>query len=142
MSRTFPALVLIVAATGCGTMRNLEGRQHYGGQQREWAPPQPFGGVGNDARWLGETVADVDEVLDVPGAVVTCAFILVDMPLSLVGDVITLPRTLSGNNQPRATLGTPSQPGPTPLPRAGEGLGARRAVESESSSGPSQARGP
>jgi len=103
-------LVGVLAATGCGTMRNMDGRTTYNGPKTEWTPPTPFGGVANDARWLSETVCDVEEVLDVPGAVIGCAFILVDMPLSIVGDVVTLPQTMSPPPQPSGPPGGQAPP--------------------------------
>src|SRR5262245_26938032 len=108
-------LVGVHAATGCGTIRNMDGHTTYGRAKSGWTPPTPFGGVANDALWLSETVSDVEEVLDVPGAVVACAFILVDMPLSLVGDVVTLPGTMSPPPQPPGPAGgltPPPSPGP------------------------------
>ncbi len=82
------ATILAVAASGCGTMSNLAG-------QEPWLmgpPPQretvAFGGVQNDVRWM-ERGLPPNEV----GPLCVAAAAL-DMPLSLAGDIVTLPYTV------------------------------------------------
>ena len=68
---------------GCGTMANMQGKNlpalDAGGQYE----PRPFGGVRNDVRWLCQGNGFV--------------LGLVDLPFSLVGDVVTLPVVLLGS---------------------------------------------
>jgi hypothetical protein len=56
--------------------------------QLEERPAVPFGGVGNDARWMARGTP--------PNKWSPCCIgaAAVDMPLSLAGDVVTLPWTL------------------------------------------------
>jgi hypothetical protein len=81
-------LILAAAAGGCGTMSNL------GGQEIWLMAPQPrreteaFGGVQNDVRWMARGLPP-NEV----GPLCIAAAAL-DMPLSLAGDIITLPYTV------------------------------------------------
>jgi hypothetical protein len=72
---------------GCGTCSNLAGQHQslwIGLPTRE---PSPFGGVGNDCR---DIAALANENLWMAIPLFTC-----DLPLSLVGDVFTLPRVLA-----------------------------------------------
>lgn len=71
-------MVLGISMSGCGTMANLEGKNlpliDSGGIEQ----PKPFGGVGRDIRWISS------------GNVYFC----IDIPFSLMGDIVTLPRVL------------------------------------------------
>jgi uncharacterized protein YceK len=72
-----PACAALLFASGCGTIGNFnDGYREPGG------PPAPkvFGGVREDVKYLREA--------DRPFVV------LVDLPLSFVGDVFTLPWTI------------------------------------------------
>ena len=78
----------LIATSGCGTMANLEGKSHPMLSHVDVEEPRPFGGVGRDIRWVW-TVTFPANLMFVG-----------DLPLSLVGDVVTLPRTL--RNKPTA----------------------------------------
>ena len=65
--------------TGCGTMANIDGRKYPLIGARDQVPPAPFGGMDRDLRWISS------------GGVV----FIIDLPLSLVGDIVTLPKVLS-----------------------------------------------
>ena len=74
----------IFVGFGCGTMANLDGRDapliSLSGEIR----PRPFGGVGRDVKWIAS-----GNIFFVP-----------DIPFSLVGDVLTLPRVLRKTADP------------------------------------------
>jgi hypothetical protein len=75
-------LATVFAASGCGTMANMRGKKapmlsHVGVEE-----PRPFGGVGRDIRWVAS--------LKFPYNLMYVA----DIPLSFIGDVVTLPRSL------------------------------------------------
>ena len=99
------ALFLVFSAVGCGTMANLEGKDKallsLPGQEM----PKPFGGVGRDFRWLGCAISDKKEGLDdYLGAFTGSLIFVTDLPFSLVGDVVTLPRVLALRRGNQATL--------------------------------------
>lgn len=77
-------LVILVAlvSCGCGTMANLDGRSRPLLDRINQEAPRPFGGVRKDFQWL--------KSIKVPANLI----FLADVPFSLVGDVVTLPRTL------------------------------------------------
>jgi hypothetical protein len=96
------ALLAVSASTGCGTMANLEGRPHPWQSQIGQDPPTPFGGVRKDVGWIKST--------GIPGNLLFMA----DLPISLVGDLVTLPKTVtSGRADP---LLRTSEPGTTLSP--------------------------
>jgi hypothetical protein len=71
-------IVALAAFSGCGTMANMDGREyalidfpHY--------QPKPFGGVQRDFVWVSQGF--------LPFAL--------DLPFSVVGDIVTLPRVLT-----------------------------------------------
>src|SRR5437867_2017608 len=71
----FALLVATAALSGCGTMQNLNGHEIWWGPSER--PVVPFGGIGNDARWMARGLPP-NEI----GAV--CIVVAaVDMPLSL-----------------------------------------------------------
>jgi hypothetical protein len=67
---------LLFGAAGCGTMANLDGRKLALIDLPHQEVPTPFGGVGRDVRWISS------------GGV----FFVADIPLSLIGDIVTLPK--------------------------------------------------
>ena len=73
-------VMLLCTSSGCGTMFNVTGHEVMLLGPRE-QPIVPFGGVANDVQWMSRG----------PGAVIPAAL---DMPLSLVGDIVTLPWTI------------------------------------------------
>lgn len=81
---------VLSSLAGCGTMANMQGKNlpalDAGGQYE----PRPFGGVRNDLRW---TYHGNGLILGI-----------IDLPFSIVGDVVTLPKVLFG------TTPKPSEP--------------------------------
>jgi uncharacterized protein YceK len=69
----------IFVGFGCGTIANM-GQSRDIGFSNEQIPPRPFGGVARDVQWI---------VRDPWGF-----FLFTDIPFSLVGDVLTLPKAL------------------------------------------------
>jgi hypothetical protein len=78
------ALSAVFASTGCGTMANMDGRRLPPPSPAGQEVSRPFGGVRRDIEWLQSGKA--------PGNLVYAA----DLPLSLVGDLVTLPKTVIG----------------------------------------------
>jgi uncharacterized protein YceK len=103
----------VLCLSGCGTAANLSG-----GFQG-WRKAQIYGGVRTDVKSAEQFVADnwtseSDFQQDV-GTVVGVGLISLDVPLSLIGDTLTLPITI-----PAAILSGPApQPG---LPAATNNL--------------------
>jgi uncharacterized protein YceK len=84
----FALLVLALPfLAGCGTLSNLEGFSQTVWMGFPTEEPRPFGGVGNDCRMIGVMAQSELGWLVIPPLVV-------DLPVSLVGDVVTLPRVL------------------------------------------------
>ena len=83
------ASLLLTATSGCGTMANCAGRENCFCFQPS-RPPIPFGGVINDGSMVAR--AAHCEIRDV-GAWGIGLATLIDMPLSLGADIITLPWT-------------------------------------------------
>jgi hypothetical protein len=73
-------LILLVASSGCGTRANLVGKDYplLGDHRPETT--RPFGGVGRDLRWITTVTVPVNVIF------------LADLPVSLVGDLVTLPK--------------------------------------------------
>ena len=94
-SRVLPLLMVasIATLTGCGTMANMQGKKLPALSQVQVEEPRPFGGVGRDIRWISS--------LPVPANLMFVA----DLPFSLVGDVVTLPTTLSNKVPPTRNCG-------------------------------------
>ena len=74
---------LLSGAAGCGTIANLDGRKLPLIDLPHQEAPKPFGGVGRDIRWMSS------------GAV----FFAADIPFSLVGDIVTLPKVILATNE-------------------------------------------
>jgi uncharacterized protein YceK len=110
----YVALTAVVALSGCGTMANIEGRRLPSPGPSGQEVSRPFGGVRKDIEWLHSEKA--------PGNLKYAA----DLPLSLVGDIVTLPRTVtgmqsdrllqdgSGPDQPPSYLGGGARPDAAP----------------------------
>jgi uncharacterized protein YceK len=107
------ALTAVVTSSGCGTMANLDGRRLPMLSQSGQEVSRPFGGVRRDIEWVQSVKA--------PGNLLYVA----DLPLSLVGDLVTLPTTITGTHsdsllqdtgpyQARSSFGTPGHTDPTP----------------------------
>jgi len=88
MRRMMDYLVLAVgfASLGCGTMANLDGRELPAPGPPGQAVTTPFGGVRRDIIWARSAGS--------PGNLRYVA----DLPLSLVGDLVTLPKTVIGTH--------------------------------------------
>jgi uncharacterized protein YceK len=82
------AALLLTATSGCGTMQNMRGQPNaFGSLPHPTRPPVPFGGVIADSLCVVNGTfggLNVETLVFVP-------FALIDLPFSLVGDVITLP---------------------------------------------------
>src|SRR4051812_20550412 len=79
--------VVLMTTSGCGTMFNVTGHEPWLMGDPPQRPIDPFGGIDNDLRWMRRGIhPDHWEPLPIAAAAV-------DMPLSLVGDIITLPWT-------------------------------------------------
>ena len=88
--------LLLCTSSGCGTMTNLTGADAL-----VLGPPpnRPFGGVDRDVKGISA------------GTVVTSAIQAIDLPFSLIGDIITLPWTIYQSQQPDS-----EQPRPPYIP--------------------------
>jgi hypothetical protein len=111
--RGYLALSAVVALCGCGTMANIEGRRQPSPSPAGQEVSRPFGGVRRDIEWLQAGKA--------PGNLVYAA----DLPLSFVGDLVTLPKTVigtqsdsllqePGTNQGAPSVGMQAKPDPAP----------------------------
>src|SRR5262245_9344278 len=114
MMRRLLILGLAAAAGGCGTMANMAGRE-YPLMGLPTQTTEAFGGAANDLRWVrlqaGRVVAPED-LEDVPaGFVLTGYFALIDLPMSVVGDVFTLPSVLLGARAPVRETARGAEPG-------------------------------
>jgi hypothetical protein len=89
----FLSAAIVVAGSGCGTMANMEGKKLPLLSPVDEEEPRPFGGVGRDIRWISRL--NPPSLIFVP-----------DIPLSLIGDLATLPRAL--RKKPHANQ--PTQP--------------------------------
>jgi hypothetical protein len=74
--------VTVAPLCGCGTMANLQGKRLPAISRTDVEETRPFGGVARDARWISSL-----------GGLSSLIFVA-DLPWSLVGDILTLPRTL------------------------------------------------
>jgi hypothetical protein len=107
------ALSAVLTSSGCGTLANIDGRRLPPPSPAGQEVSRPFGGVRRDIEWLQSEKA--------PGNLLYVA----DLPLSLVGDLVTLPKTVTGiqsdsllqeprPNQAGSSFGTQARPAPTP----------------------------
>jgi uncharacterized protein YceK len=94
MTQRILFLLAVCSAVGCGTLANMQGKR----RPMLDAPthePRLFGGAVNDVRWVGEGFDDAlaaQDALTVPERMAVIGyFALIDLPLSFVGDVLTLP---------------------------------------------------
>jgi len=93
-----PLLMLVVCAaclsSGCGTLVNLNAPPPAADPESRVTPCFPFGGVTRSAWLSGLAVMDVCQPggdLGLGGALCVGLLALMDTPLSLAGDVLTLP---------------------------------------------------
>jgi hypothetical protein len=80
------ALAAGFASLGCGTMANLDGRQLPPPSPTGQVVSTPFGGVRRDLEWAKSTESPSN------------LRYVADLPLSLVGDLVTLPKTVIGTH--------------------------------------------
>ncbi len=80
------ALSGVIACCGCGTMANIDGRRSPVLSETGQEIARPFGGIRRDMEWIKEGTA--------PGTLKYVA----DLPLSFVGDIVTLPTTMTGTH--------------------------------------------
>jgi hypothetical protein len=81
------SLLLLGTNTGCGTLFNVKGHEIWLMGPPPERPIVPFGGVDNDLRLMSRA-ADPDHPS--PPVIAAAA---IDIPLSFVGDIVTLPWT-------------------------------------------------
>jgi hypothetical protein len=123
MLRYLLVLVPVALVSGCGTMANVDGRSFamLGPPDRE---PRPFGGVANDFRWVREQTERVvapEDLGAVPLNVASaCYFGVIDLPMSLIGDLLTLPALIQAGRADRLTSGGGAEPSAAPDREAGE----------------------
>ncbi|HET6574993.1 MAG TPA: hypothetical protein VFG68_15410 [Fimbriiglobus sp.] len=114
MCRWIPVLLVAPLLTGCGTLANMDGRSFalMGPPDR---PTRVFGGVANDIRWVGEQaerVVEPDDPWCIPISFASAGYFgLVDLPLSLVGDIVTLPKVVRGTSKPQPPTARPAESG-------------------------------
>lgn len=117
MTRLSLLLCLLLPAVGCGTMSNMKGSP-YAGVAPSGAAPELYGGVGNDLRWVVEEVektASIDELPLAPLRIALAGYFgLVDLPLSLVGDTLTLPVVIGGIREQPKQKSSPDAPASVP----------------------------
>ena len=114
-------LVLLAAPllSGCGTIANMQGKSValIGPLDRE---TRAFGGVANDARWVGEQagrVAAPDDPWSIPINLALAGYFgLIDLPLSLVGDIVTLPKVIRGTTRLQPPAARHAELGAAPDP--------------------------
>jgi uncharacterized protein YceK len=91
-------IIAIVAlfTAGCGTVANMNGSGDLMINPMTFQEPKPFGGVVIDAHWASERVRSaLSPDGDLPVDLALAGYVgVVDLPLSLVGDTLTLPKIL------------------------------------------------
>jgi uncharacterized protein YceK len=102
-------ILLVVAGTGCGTLVNLQGG--------DTGRPEVFGGVGQDVGLVGSGFELLGGQGGQGGALswmahlpIACTAIAVgtaDIPLSLVGDAVTMPAVVIQRKQDLPAAGPP-----------------------------------
>lgn len=97
---------LLLTASGCGTLLNLDGMDTviFGAHppeevQKHLRLPYPYGGVGNDITWMKRA----EQPIDVVGP-------LIDMPLSFTADTLTLPWTIYRATHTEVSGSMPTNP--------------------------------
>jgi uncharacterized protein YceK len=112
------ALVLITGLlSGCGTVANLST-----GAREGWKNVQIYGGVRRDVQSAGDwfthswVAPEKLEFMQDIGAIVGVGLVGIDMPLSAVGDTLTLPVTIPASiwGRSRNDADVPRQTAPPP----------------------------
>jgi uncharacterized protein YceK len=86
VTRSFTLGLLALALTGCGTTANIHLPKELGGRNQL----EVYGGVSNSVA-MARTCADRDGV----GPKFLAALVALDVPLSAIGDTLTLPITMT-----------------------------------------------
>jgi uncharacterized protein YceK len=124
MARTGAVIVLLgltFATSGCGTISNMNGQPFLGSLPPPRQPPKPFGGVINDGVFIASCGYAVFVRPDVLEVAPLASLALIDLPFSLVADIVTLPWVageMLNVSRPQATGANTvgQQPAPNPLP--------------------------
>lgn len=77
--KSWARLLFPMLLAGCGTMANLDGRDRPMLDVPNQSPTTLFGGVSRDVKWIGEGMVQY----------------AVDVPFSIVGDIVTAPRLIT-----------------------------------------------
>jgi len=77
-------VALLIGTAGCGTLANLDGRKLAMIDLPHQEAPKPFGGVCRDIRWITSGMV----------------YFVEDIPFSLVGDIVTLPKVFQSTKSP------------------------------------------
>jgi hypothetical protein len=93
------ALSSVLTSCGCGTIANIEGRRLPAPSPPGQEVSRPFGGVRRDIEWA--------KSVESPRNLAYVA----DLPLSLVGDLVTLPKTVWGSQSDSLLQGSSPVPG-------------------------------
>jgi len=90
MSRTAFAFAAVIAGSlaGCGTTMNIAAPNPLGGDPHSKPPITVYGGVANDVRHLKHAVSSGGTA-----APLFATLAVLDIPLSAIGDTLTLPIT-------------------------------------------------
>src|SRR5688572_24072573 len=94
MRATHFLVLLLPFASGCGTFANLNGREHPLISIPGQIMPRPFGGVARDVQWMIEKGHVGEEPFECRASDLFLflaweGFFILDLPLSLIGDVAT-----------------------------------------------------
>jgi uncharacterized protein YceK len=108
--RSIALAFALAALSGCGTVVNLQdSRQVYGGVERDaiLVTALPVGAVTCVARGIG--LSKPEECEEIPPALATLigAVCILDLPISAVGDTLTLPVTVRAALCKMFTTGAP-----------------------------------
>jgi hypothetical protein len=93
---TAVAMSLFMVSSGCGTLANLNGQSYplMGGTE----PTRPFGGVRRDMRWISSVTVPYNLMF------------VADLPVSMAGDIATLPVSFRKDRTLPSAEEAPSSP--------------------------------
>lgn len=90
-------IFILLSFFGCGTIGNFTPNRHVGRGEAlnfDKSKNEIYGGVQNDILWVHEKYVDDDEPTPILRYPLATLLFLIDLPLSIVGDTITLPITI------------------------------------------------
>lgn len=105
MCRIVIFMIGLTAISGCGTLANMQGREYLlmGPTVRE---PRVYGGVQNHLVRMKEPITRDDsppsiisDISDYLTYSFVTTFVLIDVPLTIVGDTVTLPFVIAKQHQ-------------------------------------------